>query len=267
MIQRHLIIIASLALLTACQTTYQQPFKAPAGARVIKAEFKHFILSQPGKSARLHVYIEGDGVPFPNRFQIAQDPSPANPLMLKLMDLDNSQRLYLGRPCYFSRTLPEMSDEQCNPKLWTSARYSDAVVNSMVAALRDHISTHPAQGVSLIGHSGGGTLAMLMAAKMNEVDQVVTLAGNLDTQAWTRLHNYSPLKASTNPADLPARALPTKQLHFAGDKDENIPPTLSQNVLVRLGQPLHILKNADHNCCWLAHWSEILVQINQQASP
>ncbi|GGY76674.1 hypothetical protein GCM10011613_21460 [Cellvibrio zantedeschiae] len=267
MIQRYLILIANIVLLAACQTLPQQPFTAPQGASVINANFKHFALSQPGTSTRLHVYIEGDGVPFPSRFQIAKDPSPSNPMMLKLMELDTSKGLYLGRPCYFSRSLPALTDEQCDSKLWTSARYSEEVVSSMVLALRQYLREHPAQGVSLIGHSGGGTLAMLMAARMGEVDQIVTLAGNLDIDAWARLHHYTALKDSLNPVELPVNVLPRKQLHFGGDKDDNIPPEITQAMLARKGLQIKIIKNADHNCCWLANWGEILAQINQQTAP
>lgn len=108
---------------------------------------------------------------------------------------------------------------------------------------------------------------MLMAARMGEVDQVVTLAGNLDTDAWTRFHHYTPLKNSLNPADLSAKTLPHKQLHFVGDKDNNVSPVLGQAFLGRIGQQIQILNNADHNCCWITQWSQLLTQINQQINP
>jgi pimeloyl-ACP methyl ester carboxylesterase len=185
--------------------------------------------------------------------------------MLKLMTSDKSNSLYLGRPCYFNSSRSDMADTDCEPNFWTNARYSEEIVNSMVTALRQHLKNHPQQGVSLIGHSGGGTLAVLMAARMAEVDQVVTLAGNLDIEAWARLHHYTPLNHSLNPADL--KRLYIKQLHFIGDKDNNIPPTLSKAWAKSMGQSLYILKDADHNCCWLMHWPDVLRQINQQMAP
>ena len=36
----------------------------------------------------LHVYIEGDGTPYVARHDFAADPTPRNPLMLRLMTLD-----------------------------------------------------------------------------------------------------------------------------------------------------------------------------------
>lgn len=263
---KYLALFIILALVSACQTSpYGAPFKAPEASVVIHSHFKHLTLFQAGNGTRLHVYIEGDGRPFLNRFLIAKDPSPQTPLMLKLMASDKSNSLYLGRPCYFNGSRSDMADTDCEPNFWTNARYSEEIVNSMVSALRQHLKNYPQQGVSLIGHSGGGTLAVLMAARMPEVDQVVTLAGNLDIAAWARLHHYTPLNNSLNPADL--SLLYTKQLHFGGEKDDNIPPELSEAWLKSIGQTMHLIKDADHSCCWLMHWNNLLAQINQQMIP
>lgn len=262
---RYFVLSLTVMFISACQTTHRAAFKAPETSTVINSHFKHLVVFHGGKGSRLHVYIEGDGRPFVNRFLIAKDPTPQNPLALKLMASDNTASLYLGRPCYFNNSRSDMADNACNVEFWTSARYSEKIVTSMVVALRQHLSTHPYQGISLIGHSGGGTLAVLMAARMPEVDQVVTLAGNLDIAAWANLHNYTPLKHSLNPADL--NLIHTKQLHFGGDRDKNVPPSLGAAWLNSMGQTMHIIKNADHNCCWLTHWNQILIQINQQMTP
>jgi hypothetical protein len=265
-IKFHIALLV-LLLLSACQSTQPQKIVTfSSTALVINSQFKHILVEQhPQHTARLHVYIEGDGRPYRNRFLIAKDPSPQNPLILNLMMQDNTSSLYLGRPCYFNKSLTTMQDSHCNPRYWTSARYSEEVVNSMVSVLREYLSTHPHRGISLIGHSGGGTLAVLMAARMPEVDQVVTLAGNLDIVAWIRLHHYTPLKNSLNPADLNLTHI--QQIHFGGDKDNNIPPALSAAWLKSMGQSMHILKDADHNCCWQLNWNTVLTQINLQMAP
>lgn len=267
MLIKKLILLASILLISACQSTrITQPYIWPSTALATAAHFKHLTLSQAGTqdSERLHVYIEGDGIPFRNRFQISKDPSPHNPLMLKLMEQDKTTSLYLGRPCYFTHSNPLMEDNLCDFHLWTDARYSAAVVTSMVDALRQHTKNHQYQGITLIGHSGGGTIATLMAVRMPEVDQLITLAGNLDTQAWTSLHHYSALRNSLNPADEIERAQPKKQIHFMGDKDDNIPPELAKDFLAKIGQQSTILEGADHNCCWQIHWQELLLKIDMQ---
>jgi len=255
-----------LFLITACQTTRNtQLLVWPQGAIVTTSQFKHMVLIQGEKNtSRLHVYIEGDGRPFNNRFQISTDPSPRHPLMLELMAQDKTASLYLGRPCYFTQSNPLMADEQCNYHWWTDARYSDAVVSSMIDALRQNLKKYTFQGVTLIGHSGGGTLAMLMSERMPEVDQLVTLAGNLDTQAWARYHHFTPLNNSLNPATTIKTATPIKQLHFMGSKDDNIPPTLGQRFLTQIGQQGRVIENFDHSCCWYSRWQELLLEIDKQ---
>ena len=275
----------SLTLLSACQSLSPQPplmaqqfGKASVlHTRVQQRPLAHLLIQKPvqksmqkaGATQRLHVYIEGDGVPYPSRFQIATDPSPRYPLMLQLMQYDRDNSIYLGRPCYFTgaifaaSTPSELNGAGCSFHDWTDARYSETIIASMTSALRNFLARHPAKGVTLIGHSGGGTIATLMAARMPEVDQLVTLAANLDTRAWTRYHHYSPLTSSLNPAANISH-LNAHQLHLAGARDDNVPPALIAPFVESLGQQLLILPDADHTCCWQAHWPGLLQKIEQQ---
>lgn len=266
MIKKSFMLLVTLLLMSACQSTRNiQPSIWPHGAFVTSSQFKHMVVIQGEKNTqRLHVYIEGDGRPFRNRFQISADPSPRNPLLLQLMAQDKTASMYLGRPCYFTQSNPLMADQECNFHWWTDARYSDAVVTSMIDALRQNLKNYEFRGITLIGHSGGGTLAMLMAERMPEVDQLVTLAGNLDTQAWTRYHHFTPLYNSLNPAEHVKTASPVKQIHFMGDKDDNIPPGLSLDFLQKINQEQKVIKNFDHNCCWQLRWPELLKKIEMQ---
>jgi hypothetical protein len=234
--------------------------------RVAQAQFKHVLISRnhPTVVKPLHVYIEGDGIPFYHRFQIAKDPSPSYPMMLAMMQQDQNPAIYLGRPCYFARSYPAATDPACNNHYWTDARYSEEVVASMVNALRQQLSMLSPTGVTLIGHSGGGTLALLMAARMPEVTQLITIAANLDTSAWTRYHHYSPMKRSLNPATTITHAQPILQMHFAGGRDDNIPSALGNDFLQRLGLGYRIIPDNDHNCCWQRQWPQLLTEIEQQ---
>jgi hypothetical protein len=208
---------------------------------------------QPG-SATLHVYVEHDGTPWVRPDRVSDDPTPRTPFALELMAKDSGPRLLLGRPCYFA---PE--DPPCNPAVWTHARYSPEVVASMVAALRGFLATHPHEHVVLIGYSGGGTLAWLIAARLPETNRVVTVAANLDTDAWARLHGYSPLAGSQNPALLPRLAPAIDQRHYVGGRDTNVPPAVVQSFA--RGHPeARVIEIAefDHSCCWLERWPQLL---------
>jgi hypothetical protein len=48
----------------------------------------------------LNIYIEGDGLSWVNKSVVSQNPTPLNPLGLKLMSIDNTPcKIYLARPC------------------------------------------------------------------------------------------------------------------------------------------------------------------------
>ncbi len=203
----------------------------------------------------LHVYLGGDGTPWFKGRYITRDPTPLKPIMLDLMKRDQSAAIYLGRPCYHQQKMPA----NCDNSLWTNKRYSPTVVDSMAIALKRYISRYNISKVSLFGFSGGGALAMLLAPKIKEVDRVVTLAGNLDTDAWTADHGYAPLSGSLNPALQPPLSARIQQFHYLGEKDRNITVKLVKSVIKRQkNTQLIILKQADHHCCWLKHWDKFL---------
>jgi pimeloyl-ACP methyl ester carboxylesterase len=209
---------------------------------------------QPG-STTLHVYIEHDGTPWINFSRVSDDPTPRIPFALELMAKDSGPRLFLGRPCYFE----PREDSRCNPLLWTRERYSAAVVASMVAALRGFLAGHPHPNVVLIGYSGGGTIAWLMAARIPEATRVVTVAANLDVDEWSRIHDYSPLRGSLNPALAPALAPAIEQLHFVGGRDTNVTlPVLTS--FARRHPEARVIEIAefDHRCCWIERWPQLL---------
>jgi len=195
---------------------------------------------------------------------ISSDPTPRTPLMLRLMAQDPEHAIYLGRPCYFgfAQTQP------CSPWWWTDGRFAPEVVDSMAAALARLMSGHKNAAVVLIGHSGGGALAMLLATRSIKTIAVVTLAGNLDTDAWTQQHHYSGLSGSLNPALMVTLAPRITQLHFQGSRDQNIPPALVSRFAVR--QPhahFKVYPELDHLCCWEEKWPEILQLLSRLSSP
>lgn len=222
--------------------------------------FQHVVYqSQPRQSTnRLHVYIEGDGVAWRMRSVISRDPTPRNPLMLRLMGMDPSNTLYVGRPCYFGL----VPDKACNPDYWTFSRFSDKVVKSMASVIREKSADY--RSVVLIGHSGGGALAMLIAEHLRNVDTVVTIAGNLDIEAWTKHHGYTPLFGSLNPAARSPLSVQIRQLHLVAGRDEVIPPAIVNDWIARQPSAQRwVFEEYDHSCCWSEQWVEVLRWISR----
>jgi len=181
---------------------------------------------QPGID-NLHVYLGGDGLPWLDIMTFAEDPTPRNPLVLELMNQDDSPALFLGRPCYqgFYDTPP------CDYYYWTAGRYSPEVVNNMRDAILQLVKKYNVKNLTLIGFSGGGALATLLANDLHQTTTVVTIAGLLDTTAWTELHNYSPLNGSLNPVEQAPLKKHIRQIHLTGNRDENIPASIIRDFL------------------------------------
>jgi len=224
------------------------------------AAYEHVLYKSGNRVGKdkLHVYIEGDGIAWRWRRVISSDPTPRNPLMLRLMSTDPANTLYVGRPCYFGL----VANFACNSDVWTYSRFSSEVVASMAAIVRRHSEAF--NSVVLIGHSGGGALAMLIAERLSNVDAVVTVAGNLDTDKWVDHHGYTALHGSQNPATRPGLAEGVRQLHLLASEDKVIPPTLVDHWIARQPSAQRwLFEGFNHSCCWQSSWSDVLLWINR----
>ncbi len=203
----------------------------------------------------LHVYLEGDGTPWQFRYFVSPDPTPRYPLMLELMANDTEFSIYVGRPCYNGFN----NEANCAPALWTIARHSPIIVSSMAQVISRISDEMGIETLHLYGHSGGGAMAMLIAKHLNNVDTVITLAGNLDLKAWTDLHGYTPLYGSANPATQKPLNSSIKQLHLMARNDKKIPPELVLEWIKKQKNSRYfIFDEFSHSCCWDKIWPTIL---------
>lgn len=209
------------------------------------------------KRSVLHVYIDGDGTPWERGRWPANDPTSRNPLILKLLKADTAPALLLGRPCYhgLNETAP------CQYRYWTSHRYSRIVVNSMVTALQRWLKKKPFAKITLIGFSGGGTLAVLIASEMTPVHRLITIAANLDISRWARRHGFRALDHSINPSDLPPLPASIEQIHYIGLADTNISAESVNKFSIRQDNAAFIpIAGFDHHCCWPEIWPRLLAE-------
>lgn len=255
-------VLLALLLLSAC-TRPAALYDAAAGAQGFTrserqgSPFRHAIFEREPTvaGATLHVYLEGDGTPWDGPGRSAADPTPRAPLALALMAGDPQPALLVGRPCYHL----ERPDPACRPHWWTDGRYAPEVVASLAVVISAEIAARGASRVTLIGFSGGGALAMLLAPELPAVSRVITLAANLDTAAWTAHHAYPPLTASLDPAARPPLPARIAQTHYLGERDTNVPPSLLAALRARTVEAdWEILPGFDHRCCWVARWPALL---------
>jgi hypothetical protein len=224
------------------------------------AGYQHLAYERVGADGDLLViFIDGDGRPWiDGGRRAAPDPTATVPLALELAAHTPESVLYLGRPCYFS----VQRDTQCVPRTWTSDRYSAQMVATMLAATNEYLARHHFDRVLLVGYSGGGTLAVLMAAEVPHALGVVTIAGNLDPDSWTAFHRFLPLTGSLNPALQPPLPANLQEWHLVGGRDTNVPYQVARRYLERdAAARIWRYPNFDHACCWVDAWPAIFARL------
>jgi len=211
----------------------------------------------PGKLGQLslpilRVYIEGDGHAWSTATQPSPDPTPHNQMVVQLALTDPTPAVYLGRPCQY------IQNDRCDRHVWTSARFSTEVIQSMGSALDVLKKRYQAQHLELIGYSGGGAVALLLAEQRNDVVQVQTLAGNIDPVAWVALHKISPLTGSLDPMSGLEKLKSIPQRHLVGRADRIVPPSLAHGFSAKLqGDCIEVMEvEASHDSGWPSAWQK-----------
>jgi pimeloyl-ACP methyl ester carboxylesterase len=215
--------------------------------------FQATVSETQSPDSRLHIYLGGDGHPWRTPRQVASDPTSKRALMLENMLRDDmATSLYIGRPCYFQTT-----DSHCRGNWWTHDRYHPNVVNSLMEVIEQQAERYPE--VWLIGHSGGGALALLVGRRLNRPVNVVTVNANLDHQAWTDYHQYSPLTGSLNPMFDRAHNPDMQELHWYATDDRAV---LSEWILAycQKNQTPCRSVSGSHSEGWPAQWQTMLRQ-------
>lgn len=212
-----------------------------------------------GDNGPLVVYIEGDGYAWATRTAPSRDPTPRDPVALRLAVRDGSARvLYLARPCQY---VGGVNAPGCQTSYWTTQRFAPDLIDAMDQALDAAKSDSGASRLVLVGYSGGAATALLLAARRMDVAGLITVAGVLDHQAWTDLHGVTPLSGSLNPIDVVDAVIHLPQLHIAGSDDRVVPPALVSSFAARSGSVVVIVPGMTHQGDWSSVWPELRAQL------
>ncbi|MDR2901736.1 MAG: hypothetical protein LBU87_01320 [Lactobacillales bacterium] len=181
-------------------------------------------IDSPGKDIK--VYIEDDGISL--TAQEAENPTPQNTFLRKIAADDPYANVaYIARPCQYIQA------GSCSKADWDQGRYSDKVIKSMEQSLWAMMKKAKAERAVLIGYGGGAQIAGMIAVRNpGKIKTVVTIAGILDHRAWTQYHNAPALSKSLNLKDKKTQFSKIDQKHFAGGRDEVVPPALIQEFVV-----------------------------------
>ena len=256
---RRLILLLLIALLAGCTSNARR-----IDARAAAAGLERSVMDAAGHASVIYVkqgappfvvFLEGDGVPWRAGVTPSDDPTTGKPVALDLLLRTPNAGAYATRPCY-----QQLNDSRCTPELWTGARYSEEIVSSIVAAIRTAATRANASSITIAGYSGGGVLAVLAAERLDNVDAVITIAANLDTDAWTTHHGYLPLTGSLNPAHS-AREHPWREIHLQGGNDKVAPPATTDAYFERYpAAQRRLIADYDHVCCWVDAWPSLLAE-------
>lgn len=197
-------------------------------------------------------YIEGDGKAWITPTQLSTNPTPVSTLVREWAFKDKRPNVvYLARPCQYT------NDPACQTTdfgtYWSEKRFAPEIITAMSEAIDQiKIQSH-ATNIILIGYSGGGAVAALLAARRNDVSELISVAGNLDTEMHSMIHHVSPLAGSLNPRDF-ASQIHVKQIHYSGENDENVPAAVAKSFVaalpVNVSANIVVIPGATHHAGW-----------------
>ncbi len=271
---RILNIVLVAFLITACAGTSIDSRRTTAFDIAKQAGFQSFSINtdvfklagfykanlSPGAAT---VYIEGDGFAWIDRRTVSPNPTPLTAMGLQLATSDGAQNvIYFARPCQYVDLTRETS---CHQKYWTSHRFSSDVLSSHSQALDIMKEQFSLDGFHLVGFSGGGAIAALLASQRNDVLSLRTVAGNLDHVALNKARRVSPLSGSLNPMTDAQKLQNLPQIHYSGNQDTTVPSWVAQGYVNAVGNSncarTQIITGASHTDGWLPAWRELSREI------
>ena len=263
-----MVLLAGCTLVDPTRAAHENLQRLAAAAGFVRhdlpgGKFPLAVLTRgtPAAGQPLIVFLEGDGQPWISRWQPARDPSPLDPLAFRLAAATPGPVAYLPRPCQFVSSAD--AAQACHVELWTSQRYGEEIVAAMDHAL-DSL-TAGSDGLILIGYSGGGTIAALVAARRHDIRRLITVAAPLDITAWCRGHGLPPLSGSLSPRDELHRLVGTEQIHFVGSDDTVVSPAANLRFFEHLHpSAIRLIPEFDHDCCWVNAWPELFRSIGSR---
>jgi len=206
-----------------------------------------------GRGEVLDVYIEGDGAAWPSPYHPPRDPTPLAPTALALANADQAAVAYLGRPCQY---LDEQQLRACSADYWTTRRFAPEVIAAYMKALDLLKERSGARRLRLVGYSGGGVIAVLLAGRRADVAHLVTVAAPVALEEWVAWHKVTPLTGSLDPM-AEKQPLPPAT-HFSGADDTVVPPVIAERFVAARGGKRRVVPDFDHQCCWARDWARLL---------
>jgi hypothetical protein len=262
-----LFLALALPALAGCATIDRDAnadaLAGPVGLKRMIVKADPFVLTtfarirDPGQPVT--IYIEGDGLAWLSRSEVSLDPTPREAMGLALAAADPAPNVvYLARPGQFTA---RAKNPTCGIPYWTGKRFAPEVIAAMGQAVDQVAAQVPGQKINLVGYSGGGAVAVLVAAGRKDIGSIRTVAGNLDHAEVNRLAKVSPLSGSLNAIEFSPQVAKIPQIHFSGAADTVVPPAIAERFRQVAGSScvtVRTVPGATHETGWRERWRELL---------
>ena len=206
------------------------------------------------KSKQLVVYIEGDGMAWISRDQLSNNPTPIRPVALELASLDKDANiLYIARPCQY---LWPKSMSNCSSDYWNDKRGSEEVISAINQVISIIKAREGFLSIKLIGYSGGGGIAAIITDRRDDVEKLITIAGNLNYDLFTKIHKLMPMSGSIDPINIAKQIASIPQIHYVGGADKIV----SEQIARSFSDKVVVVKGVTH-ASWAETWREIISEV------
>jgi alpha/beta superfamily hydrolase len=143
-----------------------------------------------------------------------------------------------------------------------SKRFAPEVIDAMDSAVSSLKEAAQAPSVSLAGYSGGAAVAVLIAARRDDVASLRTICGNLDCAEVSRYNKVSLLAGSLDPIDAAEKVAMIPRRHFIASADKIIPFSATEKFADKTGDITHksisIIEGTTHYSGWGEKWRRLL---------
>ncbi|MBO7332589.1 MAG: hypothetical protein J6U64_02865 [Alphaproteobacteria bacterium] len=208
-------------------------------------------VKNPHPDKKLRIYIEGDASSrlFSNHGVVS------NPVAFKMAEKDSyPNTVYLSRPCYY------IDQDICQEIIWKEGRFMPEIIEEMNKIIERLRKRYRPTEIELIGHDGGGTIALLLATRIKSMPvKVITFAGILNTELYALYREEVFHPESLNPANEVYMLSNIPQVHYIGGKDTVYPNSFSVEFIKKIPNPvsaqLKRVRGANHT-----NWADFNLQ-------
>lgn len=243
------------------------------------------IFTQNQNTKHAIIYLEGDGLVINKYGDVAMNPTPTDPMALRLASVDTRPltKIVVNRPFHYVISChTECSRIKCPglkvsasrsrnkagmtlfrngnaSKYWTTARYAPEVIQSIDETIKQCQQQFHFETIEFVAYSGGASVALLLTPYFENITRIISFAGNLDHKNWTSYHDTQPLFESLDPMENKEFIRKIPQLHFVGSSDDNTTTELAKAYKQKIDSDkisIIVIKGFDHDSNWPSVWQE-----------